>query len=259
MNNIVAIVGRPNVGKSTFFNRLLQRREAIVDSVEGITRDRHYGKSYWNGKEFSVIDTGGYIVGSEDVFEGEIRHQVKLAIEEADLILFLVDVHSGITEMDMEIANFLRKEKKTVILVTNKVDESQHELLAPEFYSLGLGNYYSISSISGKGTGDLLDKIVESFPEKENGNNLTDDIPKFTIVGRPNVGKSTFINSLLEEKRNIVTDIAGTTRDTIKTRYTKFEKDFYLIDTAGIRKKRKIEEDIEFLFCNEKCESNRKF
>lgn len=243
--NIVAIVGRPNVGKSTLFNRLLQRREAIVDAIEGVTRDRHYGKSFWNGVEFSVIDTGGYIVGSEDIFEEEIRKQVLIAINEANVILFLVDVHSGITKTDTDIANILRKNKKNVILVINKVDDSNHEMLAPEFYKLGLGDYYTISSISGKGTGDLLDIVVKLFPKKiteiENEN-----IPKFTIVGRPNVGKSTFVNTLLGEERTIVTNIAGTTRDTIETKYDKFGKNFYLIDTAGIRKKSKIEEDIEF-------------
>lgn len=244
-NNMVAIVGRPNVGKSTFFNRLLQRREAIVDSVSGVTRDRQYGKSDWNGVEFSVIDTGGYIIGSDDVFEEEIRKQVVLAIEEATAIVFVVDVNDGVTDMDKEVANLLRRTEKPVFLMVNKVDNGQKQELAVEFYSLGLGDYYCVSGMSGSGTGELLDDVVESFPVT----NYVDEfegLPRLTVVGRPNAGKSTFINALLGEERNIVTDIAGTTRDSLETRYNQFGFDFVMVDTAGMRKKAKVNEDLEF-------------
>ena len=245
MSNLVAIVGRPNVGKSTLFNRLTATKHAIVDEVSGVTRDRHYGKSDWNGYEFSVIDTGGYIVNSDDIFEMEIRKQVMLAIDEADVILFLVDVSTGITDMDEEIAKILRKTNKNVILVVNKVDNTERQYAANEFYSLGLGDIFMISSTNGSGTGDLLDEVIKFFPEKEIDNS-DDDIPKFAIVGRPNVGKSSLINALIGEERNIVTPISGTTRDSINTRYNKFGYDFILIDTAGLRKKNKVNEDLEF-------------
>ncbi|RLD77846.1 MAG: ribosome biogenesis GTPase Der [Bacteroidetes bacterium] len=244
MGNIVAIVGRPNVGKSTLFNRLIQRREAIVDAVSGVTRDRHYGKSDWNGKEFSVIDTGGYVVGSDDVFEAEIDKQVELAIDEADLIIFMVDVESGVTGMDNEVAKLLRKVKKPVFLVVNKVDNSKRNDEAVEFYALGLGEYYTIASINGSGTGELLDAIVKALPEQEEGED--DELPRFAVVGRPNAGKSSFINALIGEDRYIVTDIAGTTRDSIDTKYNRFGFDFNLVDTAGIRKKSKVKDDLEF-------------
>ncbi len=244
MGNIVAIVGRPNVGKSTLFNRLIQRREAIVDAVSGVTRDRHYGKSDWNGKEFSVIDTGGYVVGSDDVFEAEIDKQVELAIDEADLIIFMVDVESGVTGMDNEVAKLLRKVKKPVFLVVNKVDNSKRNDDAVEFYALGLGDYYTIASINGSGTGELLDAIVKALPEQVEDED--DELPRFAVVGRPNAGKSSFINALIGEDRYIVTDIAGTTRDSIDTKYNRFGFDFNLIDTAGIRKKSKVKDDLEF-------------
>ncbi len=244
MGNIVAIVGRPNVGKSTLFNRLIQRREAIVDATSGVTRDRHYGKTDWNGQEFSLIDTGGYIVGSEDVFESEIDKQVELAIDEADAIIFMVDVESGVTGMDVEVAQILRKVKKPVFLVVNKVDSSKRENDAVEFYSLGLGEYYTIASINGSGTGDLLDAIVEALPEVEE--EVEDELPRFAVVGRPNAGKSSFINALIGEDRYIVTDIAGTTRDSIDTKYNRFGFEFNLVDTAGIRKKSKVKQDLEF-------------
>jgi len=244
MGNIVAIVGRPNVGKSTLFNRLIQRREAIVDAVSGVTRDRHYGKSDWNGKEFSVIDTGGYIVGSDDVFEAEIDKQVELAIDEADAIIFMVDVNSGVTSMDKEVAELLRPVKKPIFLVVNKVDNNKRINDALEFYSLGLGEYFTIASINGSGTGDLLDAVIEALPEKEETS--TDDLPRFAVVGRPNAGKSSFINALIGEERYIVTDIAGTTRDSIDTKYNRFGFDFNLVDTAGIRKKSKVKDDLEF-------------
>ncbi len=245
MNNIVAIVGRPNVGKSTFFNRLIQRREAIVDSVSGVTRDRNYGKSEWNGKEFSVIDTGGYIKGSDDVFEAEIRRQVELAIDEADAIIFVVDVEEGITPMDAEVAKLLRKVTKPILLAVNKVDNAMREKDAIEFYNLGLGEYFTIASISGSGTGDLLDKLVEVLPDLQE---TTEEevLPRFCVVGRPNAGKSSFINALIGEDRYIVTDIAGTTRDSIDTRYNRFGFEFNLVDTAGIRRKAKVKEDLEF-------------
>ena len=245
MNNIVAIVGRPNVGKSTFFNRLIQRREAIVDSISGVTRDRNYGKSEWNGKEFSVIDTGGYIKGSDDVFEAEIRKQVELAIDEADAIIFIVDVEEGITPMDDEVAKLLRKVTKPVLLAVNKVDNAMREKDAIEFYNLGLGEYFTIAGMSGSGTGDLLDKLVEVLPELPE---TTEEeiLPRFCVVGRPNAGKSSFINALIGEDRYIVTDIAGTTRDAIDTRYNRFGFEFNLVDTAGIRRKAKVKEDLEF-------------
>jgi len=244
MGNIVAIVGRPNVGKSTLFNRLIQRREAIVDAVSGVTRDRHYGKSDWNGREFSVIDTGGYIVGSDDIFEAEIDKQVELAIDEADAIIFMVDVNSGVTSMDKEVAELLRPVKKPIFLVVNKVDNNKRVNDALEFYSLGLGEYFTIASINGSGTGELLDAVIEALPEKEN--TLIDDLPRFAVVGRPNAGKSSFINALIGEERYIVTDIAGTTRDSIDTKYNRFGFDFNLVDTAGIRKKSKVKDDLEF-------------
>lgn len=246
MNNIVAIVGRPNVGKSTFFNRLIQRREAIVDSVSGVTRDRNYGKSEWNGKEFSVIDTGGYIKGSEDVFEAEIRRQVELAIDEADAIVFMVDVEEGITPMDDEVAKLLRKVKKPVLLAVNKVDNSMREKDAVEFYNLGLGEYYTLAGMSGSGTGELLDALVKLLPEAVAPDENEVALPRFAVVGRPNAGKSSFINALIGEDRYIVTDIAGTTRDAIDTKYNRFGFEFNLVDTAGIRRKAKVKEDLEF-------------
>ena len=246
MNNIVAIVGRPNVGKSTFFNRLIQRREAIVDSVSGVTRDRNYGKSEWNGKEFSVIDTGGYIKGSDDIFESEIRRQVELAIDEADAIIFVVDVEEGITPMDAEVAKLLRKVTKPILLAVNKVDNAMREKDAIEFYNLGLGEYFTIASISGSGTGDLLDKLVEVLPELPETSEDVEALPRFCVVGRPNAGKSSFINALIGEDRYIVTDIAGTTRDSIDTKYNRFGFEFNLVDTAGIRRKAKVKEDLEF-------------
>ena len=242
--SIVAIVGRPNVGKSTFFNRLIQRREAIVDAVSGVTRDRHYGKSDWNGKEFSLIDTGGYVVGSDDIFEAEIDKQVELAIDEADAIIFMVEVESGVTGMDEDVAQLLRKSKKPVFLAINKVDNSKRAQDAVEFYSLGFERFYAISSINGGGTGDLLDDLVKALPEAVEADEQT--LPRFAVVGRPNAGKSSFINSLIGEDRYIVTDIAGTTRDSIDTRYKRFGFEFNLVDTAGIRKKSKVKEDLEF-------------
>jgi GTP-binding protein len=244
MANIVAIVGRPNVGKSTLFNRLTDSRKAIVDSESGVTRDRHYGKSEWNGMEFSVIDTGGYVKGSDDVFEGEIRKQVQLAIDEANVILFVLDVADGIVEDDKVVANILRKSKKKVFVVSNKVDNFVRQGQSGEFYALGLGEPYNVSAISGSGTGDLLDEVVKALDAEVKMEEI--DIPKFAIVGRPNVGKSSLINTLLGIERNIVTPIAGTTRDSINTRYNSFGHDFLLIDTAGIRKKSKVEEDLEF-------------
>ena len=287
MPNILAIVGRPNVGKSTFFNRLTQSRRAIVDSVAGVTRDRHYGKSDWNGVEFSVIDTGGYVRGSDDIFEGEIAKQVLLAIEEASAVLFIVDAQTGITTSDEEVADILRRCKKPVFLAVNKIDSSVHETLTAEFYSLGLGTPYSLSAINGSGSGDLLDEIVKVFPkdqgaapsiedayfaaekrEEENIEELFDEegnpiavveddeeeesededneIPRVAIIGRPNVGKSSLVNALLGEDRNIVTNIAGTTRDAIHTLYNRFGHNFYIVDTAGLRKKSKVDEDLEF-------------
>jgi len=244
MGNIVAIVGRPNVGKSTFFNRLTETRQAIVDEISGVTRDRHYGNVFWNGRNFTVIDTGGYITNSEDIFEEEIRKQVHLAIDEADVIVFLVDVANGITDLDESIANMLRKIKKPVMLVANKVDNSARHLEVPQFYGLGLGEVYGISSINGSGTGDLLDDLVEHFTKEEEEEES--ELPRIAVVGRPNVGKSSLINSLIGEERNIVTEISGTTRDSINTRYSKYNHDFILVDTAGIRKKAKVKEDLEF-------------
>jgi GTP-binding protein len=246
MSSIVAIVGRPNVGKSTFFNRLIKRREAIVDSVSGVTRDRHYGKSDWNGKEFSVIDTGGYVVGSDDIFEEEIRKQVQLAIDEADIIVFVVDVEDGITPMDDEVAQLLRQVDKPLFIAVNKVDNAMRAADAVEFYNLGLGDYHTISSINGSGTGDLLDAIAEVIPAPEESEEEEDELPRFAVVGRPNAGKSSFINALIGEDRNIVTNIAGTTRDSIDTKYNRFGFEFNLVDTAGIRKKSKVKEDLEF-------------
>ncbi|HLN96595.1 MAG TPA: ribosome biogenesis GTPase Der [Flavobacterium sp.] len=246
MSNIVAIVGRPNVGKSTLFNRLIKRREAIVDSVAGVTRDRNYGKSEWNGREFSVIDTGGYVRGSDDVFEGEIRKQVELAIDEADVIIFVVDVEEGITPMDEAVAKLLRKVTKPVLLAVNKVDNGAREKEAIEFYNLGLGDYYTFASISGSGTGELLDALIDAFPEKPEPVQEDEELPRFAVVGRPNAGKSSFINALIGEDRYIVTDIAGTTRDAIDTKFNRFGFEFNLVDTAGIRRKAKVKEDLEF-------------
>ncbi len=243
MGAIVAIVGRPNVGKSTFFNRLIQRREAIVDAVSGVTRDRHYGKTDWNGREFTVIDTGGYVKGSEDVFELEIDKQVELAIDEADAIIFMVDVESGVTGMDQDVAKLLRRHDKPVFLTVNKVDNAMREADAVEFYALGLGDYFTISSINGGGSGDLLDAVVEVLPDEPE---VEDELPRFAVVGRPNAGKSSFINALLGEERFIVTDIAGTTRDATDTKYNRFGFEFNLVDTAGIRRKAKVKEDLEF-------------
>ena len=245
MSAIVAIVGRPNVGKSTFFNRLIQRREAIVDAVSGVTRDRHYGKSDWNGREFSVIDTGGYVLGSDDVFEKEIDKQVELAIDEADAIIFMVDVETGITGMDEDVAKLLRRVKKPVLLAVNKVDNARRVEESVEFYNLGLGDFFTIASISGSGTGELLDALVLALPEEvEQKEEVV--LPRFAVVGRPNAGKSSFINALIGEDRYIVTDIAGTTRDSIDTRYNRFGFEFNLVDTAGIRRKAKVREDLEF-------------
>jgi GTP-binding protein len=244
MSRIVAIVGRPNVGKSTLFNRLTDSRDAIVDEVSGVTRDRNYGKCNWNGIDFSVIDTGGYVENSDDIFEEEINKQVLLAIEEADIILFMVDVMVGIHELDKSVAGMLRKSNRKVILVVNKVDNNARHLDANEFYSLGLGNYFALSSMNGSGTGDLLDNVVENLPAQDP--EAVPELPRIAIVGRPNVGKSSLVNSLLGEERNIVTPLAGTTRDSIFTRYNKFQHDFLLVDTAGLRKKGKVSEDIEF-------------
>ena len=245
MSNIVAIVGRPNVGKSTLFNRLLERREAIVDSTAGVTRDRHYGKSDWNGVEFTVIDTGGYDVGSDDIFEEEIRKQVELAVDEATSIIFMVNVEEGLTDIDYEIYQLLRKANKPIYVVVNKVDSAKEELPATEFYQLGIEKYYTLSSATGSGTGDLLDDIVKDFPTKDY-QDPSDGLPRITIAGRPNVGKSTLTNALLGDERNIVTNIAGTTRDSIETLYNKFGYEFVLVDTAGMRKKSKVSENLEF-------------
>jgi GTPase len=244
MGRIVAIVGRPNVGKSTLFNRLTESREAIVDEISGVTRDRNYGKANWNGADFSVIDTGGFVENSDDIFEEEINKQVLLAIEEADVILFMTDVTCGIHELDQRVSNMLRRVNKKVLLVVNKVDNGERLIEANEFYSLGLGDYFPVSSINGSGTGDLLDAVVKCLPGEQNEEEP--DIPRIAIVGRPNVGKSSLVNSLLGEERNIVTPIAGTTRDSIYTRYNKYNHDFLLVDTAGLRKKGKVSEDIEF-------------
>lgn len=245
MSNIVAIVGRPNVGKSTLFNRLLERREAIVDSVSGVTRDRHYGKSDWNGVDFTVIDTGGFEVNSEDVFQGEITKQVELAIDEATSILFMLSVEDGLTDTDQEIYEMLRRSKKKVYYVVNKVDSATEEVAATEFYSLGIEKYYTMSSATGSGTGELLDDVVKDFPTIDYKDPF-EGLPRITIAGRPNVGKSTLTNALLDNERNIVTDIAGTTRDSIETLYNKFGHEFVLVDTAGMRRKSKVNEDLEF-------------
>ena len=245
MGNLVAIVGRPNVGKSTLFNRLTQSRQAIVNEQAGTTRDRQYGKCEWLGKEFSVVDTGGWVVNSDDVFEEEICKQVMLAIDEADVILFVVDIVNGITDLDLEVANILRRSKTPIIVVANKTDNNDLQYNAAEFYSLGVGDPFCISALSGSGTGDLLDLILSKF-RKETGEILEDDIPRFAVVGRPNAGKSSIINAFIGEDRNIVTEIAGTTRDSIYTRYDKFGFNFYLVDTAGIRKKNKVTEDLEY-------------
>lgn len=244
MSSIVAIVGRPNVGKSTIFNRLTETRTAIVDEQSGVTRDRHYGHSEWIGKKFSVIDTGGYVRGSDDAFEGMIREQVELAIDEADVILFVVDVEIGITDLDDAVASMLRKSGKKVFVVANKVDNHQRAAQSAEFYNFGLGEPYCISAINGSGTGELLDALVEALPKEFVDE--TEGLPRFAIIGQPNVGKSSLLNMLLDEKRSIVTPIAGTTRDAIHQRYNKFGHDFLLIDTAGVRRKNKVKEDLEF-------------
>lgn len=244
MSGIVAIVGRPNVGKSTLFNRLVERREAIVDDVSGVTRDRIYGKCEWNGKIFSVVDTGGFVDNSSDVFEKEIASQVRIAVNEADVIIFVVDVESGITDLDNTLSGLLRKSNKPVLTVVNKVDNSNRLQQSYEFYNLGLGEFHTVSAVNGSGTGDLLDKVTELLPETPNEEEI--ELPRFAIVGRPNVGKSSLTNVLIGEERNIVTEIAGTTRDAIHTRYTKYGHDFILIDTAGLRKKQKVNEDLEF-------------
>ena len=246
MSKLIAIVGRPNVGKSTLFNRLTQTRRAIVDDTAGTTRDRQYGKVDWNGQEFSIVDTGGWVVNSDDVFEEEINKQVEIAIEEADVILFVVDSTTGVTDLDDKVAQILRRSKKPVIVLANKEDVGDARFNAAEFYSFGLGDPIEVSSANGSGTGDLLDEIVKDMPEKEDDDEAEEEIPKFAIVGRPNAGKSSLINAFIGEERHIVTDIAGTTRDSIYHRYNKFGFDFYLVDTAGIRKKQKVNEDIEY-------------
>jgi GTP-binding protein len=247
MGNIVAIVGRPNVGKSTLFNRITESRHAIVDEASGVTRDRHYGQAEWAGKEFTLIDTGGYIRGSEDVFEGEIRKQVELAIEEADIVVFVLDVTVGITDLDEQVTNLLRKSDKKIFLVANKVDNHERIAEASEFYSLGLGDVHCVSSINGSGTGELLDAMVQEMTtEEELEEEEEEQIPRFAIVGRPNVGKSSLVNQLLGKERNIVTPVAGTTRDAIGTHYNAYGFDFMLVDTAGLRKKEKVHENLEF-------------
>ena len=244
MSNIVAIVGRPNVGKSTIFNRFTESRQAITDEISGVTRDRHYGKAEWNGRIFSVIDTGGYVQGSVDIFESEIRKQVELAIDEANVILFLVDAKTGITDLDQAVVSILRKSNKKVVLAVNKVDNARLLEDAVEFYNLGLGEYIPVSSISGSGTGELLDMLLEHFEDDVEADE--DETPRFAVIGRPNVGKSSIINTLIGKEQNIVTDIAGTTRDSLDTKYTQFGFDFTLIDTAGLRKKKNVHEDLEF-------------
>ena len=246
MGNIVAIVGRPNVGKSTLFNRLTKTRRAIVMGEAGTTRDRQYGHAEWCGREFSVIDTGGWVVGSDDTFESEINRQVNIAIKEADIVLLVVDVNEGVTQFDMEVAHLLRQAKKTTLLAVNKVDAFDQQYGAPEFYKLGLGEPYILSAENGLGTGELLDELVSRFRSTNDGENVEEELPRFAIVGRPNAGKSSIVNAFIGEDRAIVTDIPGTTRDSIYTRYNKFGKDFYLVDTAGIRKKAKVNEDLEY-------------
>ena len=247
MGQMIAIVGRPNVGKSTLFNRLTQTRTAIVDDTAGTTRDRQYGKVDWAGKEFSIIDTGGWVVNSDDIFESEINKQVELAIEQADEILFVVDSMNGVTDLDDHVASILRRSKKPVILVANKVDSNDWLYNVPEFYSLGLGEPYPVSAVNGYGTGEFLDEVVKKLPEAdEEESERLENLPKFAIIGRPNAGKSSIVNAFMGEERHIVTDIAGTTRDSVYTRYNKFGFDFYLVDTAGIRKKNKVNEDIEY-------------
>ncbi len=246
MSEVVAIVGRPNVGKSTLFNRLIGARTAIIDDVSGVTRDRIYGFSDWNGREFTVIDTGGFVTGSEDVFEKAIRHQVKLAMDEADIIIFLTDVTTGITDLDADVSDMLRKTDKHVILAVNKVDNNTRLLSANEFWALGFENTTFLSSMTGSGSGELLDLVTELLPPKQEQDEDKKEVPRLAVVGRPNVGKSSFVNSLLDEERNIVTDIAGTTRDSIHSYYQKYGMEFILIDTAGIRKKKKVHEDLEF-------------
>lgn len=243
MSNIVAIVGRPNVGKSTLFNRMVGQRQAITDNISGVTRDRQYGTGFWNGKTFTVIDTGGFVKHSDDLFEAAIREQVQIAIEEATVIIFLVDVMTGITDLDAEVANMLRKTKKKVLLVVNKVDNHERSLAANEFYALGFENTFFLSAISGSGTGEVLDEMALSLSDEELP---TTDVPKLAVIGRPNVGKSSLINAFIGEQRHIVTEIAGTTRDSSHTRYNKFGKDFIIIDTAGMRKKSQVEENLEF-------------
>ena len=245
MGNLVAIVGRPNVGKSTLFNRLTQSRQAIVSDTAGTTRDRQYGKCDWNGREFSVVDTGGWVVNSDDVFEEEIRKQVIVATEEADLVLFLVDGQNGLTDWDEDVARILRRTKLPVLLVVNKVDNNENAYMSAEFYKLGLGDPFCISAATGAGTGDLLDEVMIRLPEGK-ADVIEEGIPRFAVVGRPNVGKSSIVNAFIGEERHIVTDIAGTTRDSIYTRFDKFGFDFYLVDTAGIRRKNKVTEDLEF-------------
>ncbi len=246
MGNIVAIVGRPNVGKSTLFNRLTKTRRAIVMGEAGTTRDRQYGHAEWCGREFSVIDTGGWVVGSDDTFESEINRQVNIAIKEADVVLLVVDVNEGVTQFDMEVAHLLRQAKKTTLLAVNKVDAFDQQYGAPEFYKLGLGEPYILSAENGLGTGELLDELVSRFRSTNEDENVEEELPRFAIVGRPNAGKSSIVNAFIGEDRAIVTDIPGTTRDSIYTRYNKFGKDFYLVDTAGIRKKAKVNEDLEY-------------
>ncbi|MFT3746999.1 MAG: ribosome biogenesis GTPase Der [Agriterribacter sp.] len=246
MSFTVAIVGRPNVGKSTFFNRMLEERKAIVDNISGVTRDRQYGEAEWNGKQFNIIDTGGFVDGSDDVFEKEIRKQVKIAVDEANAIIFICDAEMGITHLDEAVAEMLRQTQKPVFLVINKVDNPDRMLDATEFYSMGFENIHFLSSISGSGTGELLDDLVKLIPEQTEDDKKGDELPKFAIIGQPNVGKSSLLNALIGEERTIVSDIAGTTRDTIHTHYNLFQKEFILIDTAGIRRKNRVEEDLEF-------------
>ena len=246
MGNLVAIVGRPNVGKSTLFNRLTQSRQAIVNDEAGTTRDRQYGKVYWTGQEFSIVDTGGWVVNSDDIFEEEINKQVAIAIEEADVILFVVDAIHGITDLDDKVAAILRRSKKPTLLVANKVENNASQYSSAEFYAFGLGDPFCISAVNGSGTGELLDAVIEHFPSQNGEEELEENIPRIAVVGRPNAGKSSIINAFIGEDRYIVTDIAGTTRDSVNTRYNKFGFDFYIVDTAGIRKKGKVNEDIEY-------------